>query len=692
MSRPSDERGAELRQIFFESTQELLESLNDSALKLENKQGDSETVHGIRRIVHTLKGDSAACGFRALTNAAHELEDALADENAFSHTELADIAFRAADIFGTMVNAYRRGQQPSPKQILRKSKGKPGSRRKLSPGKGVLEAVAVTWSEYERLQAGNAARQGKRLYHVTIQIDPACAMPIAARQLVLNSLAPLGEVLALRPENPSPKGDRSLDMLFASGRMVGELESKVRIPTVVGKASFRAFEIAGKSLPEAVEQNTAGAPPEETPASHTATSADHVIRVDAARVDNVLNLVGELIIAKSMLQQAYAELVPQLPKEAPRGRFSDAISFHARVLSDLQRSVMKIRMVPVDQLLRRFPRMVRDVARECGKEVELVIQGADTDLDKSLLDAIAEPLTHIVRNAVSHGFEHAAERVKAGKAARGRLQLSAYHHGNQVIIEVSDDGQGIDPHRVKAKAVEKGLIDSAESTRLSERETLDLVFKPGLSTAEQITEISGRGVGLDVVKAVLEKLKGSVEIDTALGKGTTFRLKLPLTLAIIKALLFRVGGRLYAIPLNAVAEIARSHERDIHLIQNTEVLQLRNGVLPLARLGRRPAVPTGDEKLFVLTIEIGERKLGLLVDELAGEEELVIKALDDETVSSDLVSGASILGDGRVVLIVNLPAIVDRASTAGPATSGARSGLLLTERDRADAVAAGEVQ
>jgi len=365
------------------------------------------------------------------------------------------------------------------------------------------------------------------------------------------------------------------------------------------------------------------------------------------------------------------------------------MSFQARVLSDLQRSVMKIRMVPVDQLLRRFPRLVRDVARDCGKDVDLVVQGADTDLDKSLLDAIAEPLTHLVRNAVSHGFESSAERLKAGKPARGRLQLSSYHHGNQVVIEVADDGRGIDAQRVRAKAVEKGIINGQEAARLSERETLDLVFRPGLSTAEQVTEISGRGVGLDVVKAVLEKLKGSVEIDTTLGKGTIFRLKLPLTLAIIKALLFRVAGRLYAIPLNAVAEITRAHEREVHVVQNCEVLQLRNSVLPLARLGRRPSAAGGDEKIFVLVISLGERKLGLLVEALAGEEELVIKALDDETVSTDLVSGASILGDGRVVLIVNLPAILERYSK-GYSTdkNAALSGILLTENDRA--AAAGE--
>ena len=269
---------------------------------------------------------------------------------------------------------------------------------------------------------------------------------------------------------------------------------------------------------------------------------ENILRVDAQRIDNVLDLVGELIIGKSMLQQAFAEFARYAPKEAMRGRFSDAMAFQARVLNDLQRSVMKIRMVPVEQLFRRFPRMVRDVARQCGKDVELVIHGQDTDLDKSLLDAIAEPLTHLVRNAISHGIESSEERVQRGKPARGTIHLTSYHHGNQVIVEIRDDGRGIDSNKLKAKAVETAVISEEEADRLGEAGILELIFRPGLSTADQITEVSGRGVGMDVVQTVLHRLKGSVDIETRAGQGTTFRLKLPLTLAIIRALLFNVAA------------------------------------------------------------------------------------------------------------------------------------------------------
>jgi two-component system chemotaxis sensor kinase CheA len=405
----------------------------------------------------------------------------------------------------------------------------------------------------------------------------------------------------------------------------------------------------------------------------------------------VLNLVGELILAKSMLQQALLEFGQRFPKDGLRGKFSDAMAFQGRVLNDLQHSVMKIRMVPVEQLFRRFPRIVRDVGRHCGKEVELLVRGGQTDLDKSILDAIAEPLTHLVRNAVGHGIETAEERSRAGKRPQGTLRLAAYHQGNQVVIEVSDDGAGIDPERVRQRAVSQGLLKADQAARLSESETLDLILKPGFSTAEEITELSGRGVGLDVVQSVLGRLKGTIQIETVLGKGTTFRLRLPLTLAIIRALLFRVEGRLYALPLNAVAEIARTFEENVHQVEHYDVLQLRDDVLPLLRLGPQPesGPETARRKIFVLVINSGERKFGLIVDGLEGEDELVIKALDDQSITTDLVSGASILGDGKVVLILNMIALMDRFTRGRSDGSNHRMAGLLSSIGSVEASAGG---
>jgi two-component system chemotaxis sensor kinase CheA len=316
----------------------------------------------------------------------------------------------------------------------------------------------------------------------------------------------------------------------------------------------------------------------------------------------------------------------------------------------------------VEQLFRRFPRIVRDVAKARNKDVALDITGQNTDLDKSILDALAEPLAHLIRNAADHGIESPAERQAAGKPPRGTIRLLAYHDCDQVVIEVSDDGRGLDRDKILRRAVERGIVSSDEALRMKEYDIFQLAFTPGLSTADEVTEISGRGVGLDVVKAALERLKGSIELKSELTKGTTFRLLVPFTLASIQALLFRAHGRLYAVPLGAVVEITRISDDDIHRVDNHEVFRLRDKVLTLVRLELLGdgAVRERAKRLFVLVIGASNRRFGLAVDSLMGEEELVIKALDDPLLSSPLVSGASILGDGTVVLILNVSAVVSQ--------------------------------
>lgn len=702
MSHSSDDRTAELRELFFESAQELLQALNEEALKLEKNPGDGEAVRSIRRIVHTLKGDAAACGYRELSELAHEFEDVLAVETGTTaQGGIAEVALAAADVFAAILQAYRKKRKlPSAEELrarIHKLAQQPAKRtgRKKSARTSSLH---TSWSEYERLAISNALRQGKSVFHVAAQLDPECAMPVAARQLIESALKTVGELLAIRPEPGARDAGRLVEAALSSRLAPQEIETKCHIPSIVSKITVdvvRASKSAKKTPvsgaaegitldPNQVTETSASdaedkvdsQPPAPAP---SITGMENILRVDAERIDNVLNLVGELIIGKSMLHQAINEFGRHYPKDALRNKFADAIGFQARVLNDLQRAVMKIRMVPVEQLFRRFPRIVRDIARQCGKQVELVLSGQDTDLDKSILDAVAEPLTHMVRNAVSHGIEPAEERQRMGKAAMGTVQLNAYHQGNQVIVEISDDGRGINVPQVRAKAIEIGLVSSQDAARLSETEVLDFIFRPGFSTAEEVTEVSGRGVGMDVVQSVLGRMKGTVAVETGAGEGTTFRLKLPLTLAIIKALMFIVEERLYAIPLNSVAEIARATEGEVHQVDNHEVLQLRHQMLPLVRLGHLP--PDGPErfsrKFFVLVIHVGEKKFGLIVDGLVGEEELVIKALDDQVVATDLVSGASILGDGRVVLILNLAAIVERMSRMRPEQAGiVLSGLL----------------
>ena len=705
MTNSPDDRGAELRELFFESAQELLQALNDEALKLEKHPGDEEIVRSIRRTVHTLKGDSAACGLRELSELAHQFEDALSMEGASAHAAVAEISFSAADLFAEMLAAYRAGGKvPSTKKLSKKIEeltSTPAGKKARGRKKGKVAAASVAdWTEYEKLAMTQAQASGQDVLHVVVKIDPHCAMPIAGRQLIQNAVSAMGPVLAVRPDAKSAAAAKQVEFVLASVQTAEQIIAKCKIPTIAGEVTVDVLMTGaapGAQTPaipaelvvqeaqvvELSEEELSPSAAVSAPEAPAPSAMENILRVEAGRIDNVLNLVGELIIGKSMFQQALNEFSQRFPKELLRGKFSDAMAFQSRVLNDLQRSVMKIRMVPVDQLFRRFPRMVRDVARQCGRDVELVVSGQDTDLDKGILDAIAEPLTHLVRNAISHGIESSEERKKLGKPAQGIVRLNAYHQGNQVVVEVSDDGRGIDVQKIRAKAVEQALATPDEAAQMTEAQALNLIFRPGFSTAEQVTEVSGRGVGMDVVQSVLHRLKASVSLETRLGEGTTFRLKLPLTLAIIKALLFWVEKRLYAIPLNSVVEIARTVESEVHQVDNYEVLQLRNQVLPLLRLGRAAVEGDRQSKLFVLVITVAEKKYGLIVDALEGEEELVIKALDDQTFSTDLVSGASILGDGRVVLILNLPAVVEHVAHGRPQESGrSNSGLLLTHTDR----------
>jgi two-component system, chemotaxis family, sensor kinase CheA len=719
VTNPPDERGAELRELFFETSQELLQALNEESLKLENNPGDEEIVRSIRRTVHTLKGDSAACGLRELSELAHLFEDALTLESAAAHAALAEISFSAADVFAEMLTAYH-GGSPMPateslRQRINELTAAPAAKKTRRRKKSVEPARSAgkDWTDAEKRALAQAQAAGLGLYDIVVKIDPHCTMPIAARQLIQNAISGIGQVIVVRPDAKSPAASKQVQFVFATTRSQEQIAAKCHIPTIAGDIAVTLIEApaakAAKIVPQDAEPEheasaaTLAAPPrvsasasarpapaeERAPAPEPGLSqalVENILRVEAGRIDNVLNLVGELIIGKSMLQQALGEFGKRYPKELLRGKFADAMAFQARVLNDLQRSVMKIRMVPVDQLFRRFPRIVRDVARQCGREVDLELAGQETDLDKGILDAIAEPLTHLVRNAVSHGIEPAEERRRVGKSPRGKIKLNAYHQGNQVVVEISDDGRGIDAQKIRTKALELGMMTAEEASRLTEGETLDFIFRPGFSTAEEVTEVSGRGVGMDVVQSVLQRLKATIHVETHVGQGTTFRLKLPLTLAIIKALMFWVEQRLYAIPLNAVSQIARAMESEVHQVDNYEVLQLRNQVLPLLRLGR-PAAPDVDRKstkLFVLVITVGERKYGLIVDSLEGEEELVIKALDDQTFSTDLVNGASILGDGKVVLILNLLAVVEHVARLRPEAAGlVKCGLLLNHTDRA---------
>lgn len=696
MSLLPEDRGAELRALFFESAAEQLQVINDAGLQLEKSPADEELIRGVRRAVHTLKGDSAACGFQLLSEIAHELEDVLTLKMAQSHgAALAEVVLSAVDTFESALSAYQKQQEPPSAAPLRGLIQRLLQAPVATNGSGNAPATSIPatfcWNEYERLMISEALLRGETVYNVALRIDPDSAMRAAAFQLVRNVLHACGTVIALRPEdNLAAASVEVVEAALASSHAVDHIAHRCRIPAVVSdlriepatQADTAEHELLGDILEAQAVQFTSrtndtydrSAAKQTAGASAVAAVAESTLRVDATRIDAVMNLVGELIIGKSMLHRTLSEFDQRHARDPVRGKLAEALAFQSRVLDELHKCVLKIRMVPVEQLFRRFPRVVRDVAKLCGKDVALEVTGEHTDLDKGILDALAEPLTHLVRNAVDHGIEPADDRISAGKAARGTVSLNAYHQGTQVVLEVHDDGRGIDLELVREQALRSGLLKPEEAQRIHAQDLLNLIFEPGFSTASEVTEISGRGVGMDVVRTVLDRLKGTIQISSVQGKGTTIRLRMPLTLASIQTLLFRVGGRLFAVPLSSVIEITRINEQEIHRVDQREVLRLREQILTLVRLNklsRLHAIESAGEKQkkkknFVVVIGQAEKRFGLVVDSMVGEEELVIKALPGEIVSSDLVSGASILGDGTVVLILNVPAILTRLARSLP--------------------------
>ena len=678
----SEERAAELRELFFESAQDLLQELNEAGILLESDSGNSDALARVRRAMHTLKGDSAACGFRQLSELAHDLEDLLTPALVVERGEaVAEIVLSAADSFHAMLGSYRGNLQPPDitelKAHIRKLAEHPESVSVPQPVHSRAE-----WAPKEKARILDALRAREIVYQIILHMDPSLQMPGAALQLARSALEQCGTVLA-----QSPASGASLQTLvavhvaLASSRTPDWIRTRCTVPGIVSSVSLDTLKaVEGEprdALQILLEAETAAAPvlSASTDNGHSDSSVEGSagspgmlgsnetwLRVETGRIDTVMNLIGELIIGKSMLHRAIAEFDQRFPKDPLRNRLGDALSFQSRVLGELQKSVMKIRMVPVEQLFRRLPRIVRDVSKARKKEIDIEMAGQNTDLDKSVLDALAEPLAHLVRNAADHGIETPEDRLAHGKSARGTIRLDAYHQGNQVVIEISDDGRGIGHEKLVRNAIQSGVVSEKDARGFSHDEILNLIFQPGLTTADEVTEISGRGVGMDVVKSVMDRLKGKVMVESEPGRGTTFQLVVPLTLASIQALMFRVDNQHYAVPLDSVLEIARVTDSEIHEIDGHEVLRLRDQVLSVVRLDQlivnlAPA-PKRKARHFVVTIGAGSRRFGLIVDGLIGEEELVIKAFEDRLVASDLVSGASILGDGTVVLILNVPSVV----------------------------------
>ena len=663
MNPQFDDRGSELRDLFFLGAQEQIQALNEQGLKLEAAPQERAPLREVRRIVHTLKGDSAVAGLRDVSELAHELEDVLTPEIAQENGRaLAEVVLAAADMFDALITAHRADVDPPSGDPLRSLIWKLAQRTDTS---GAVFTPRLQpkfqWSEYEQVEIAAAQQRGEPLFELALSISPECPMPAACRELVKKVLHEIGKVLAIRPDDNN-SDSLLVEAALSCAQSAQWIEERCRIPNVVSEALVRPLRAAE---PEAQPSASAS----------EAVARKATLRVDAAKLDAALDLAGELILGRSMLQQAIAEFARRFPKDPLRGKLTEALAFQTQVLNTLQRSLLDMRMVPVEQLFRRFPRVVRDLSRECNKPVTLVMHDGGTELDKAILDTLADPLTHLLRNAVDHGIESPEQRAAAGKPTQAKIELNARYEGSQAVIEVVDDGRGMDAARIIAKALQRGMMSSTDAAHITAAEALKFIFEPGFSTAPQITEISGRGVGMDAVKAAVERLKGTVELHTDPGRGTRVAMRVPLTLAIARAMLCQAKGGLFAIPVEALQDVVRLTSEVVETVGGRETLRLRDQVIPIVRLNG-----AAGSRNFALVVAVAGRKYAIAVEKVVGEEQLVLKTLDQQLAASELVSGASVLGDGRVVLVLNVAAVVERGMShslqvivASPA--GAGSGM-----------------
>lgn len=671
----SDKELEMLKASFFSNAFDVLEQLGSEILRIENNPEDMESLKNIQRYVHTLKGDSASMGFASLSEAAHRLEDILhmlREKRLCMDRSLGDLLLSFVDAATQILTDGKEEKWSGvdTRGVIEKIDNylQAGQAGKNKVNKDKKES-ACQLTEYQQLQAAQALKDGYLVYEIEVSFDPQCRQREVGAFMIKTQLSNLGEALCWAPDIEG-----------------AEIENADAVKTILitkseAEAVRNACRIAGISAD--VKLNNLPLPPLNSPThlssplvrgelkgcggDRGASRHDSTLRVDAGRVDEIMNLVGELIIGRSMIAQAVYELRERLGKDETVANLQNIDSLFERSLSELQKGVMKIRMVPIDHVFRRFIRVVRDLSAEKGKEIRLEISGAETELDKGIIDVIGEPLIHIIRNCIDHGIEKKEDREKKGKDKCGVIRINSYHEGGQIIIEIEDDGKGIDIERVKEKAIENGIISREDADSMNDEDAIDLIFNSGLSTAAEVTETSGRGIGMDAVRNTVEELKGLIQVRSVPDKGARFTIRLPLTLAIIQGMVFSSEGKSFAFPLSSILEIRRVYKDEIDTINGLESIRWRNRVISILRLREylnREDVKAdnGDgKKYFVIIIGLAERRLGILVDRLTGKRELVIKAMDN---GSDMISGASILGDGSIVLILDTASIIKRAAGA----------------------------
>ncbi|MBR1728322.1 MAG: chemotaxis protein CheA [Selenomonadaceae bacterium] len=695
--------------MFLDESHEHLQSLNDGLLGLEENAEDLSVLNEIFRNAHTLKGMSATMGYNKIAELTHEMEDVLdllRKEQLKISEDIIDTLFKCVDSLEQMINNVANGD---PEDLIDVSElvaklssiSKPGSATPPAaaapaPAAAPAQAAAapaaapaaaipgIDLSETEKNVISEAQKGGMHGILLKVTLAESCLLKSARSYMVMNALDELGEVIKSIPpaeDLEQEKFERSFDVVLVTGSEEKAVSDAVMSISEVEKAETSIIDLNAVAAPPpapAASAPAAAPPPPPKPAAApppqaAATAAkpaaasakapakapaaagaqkkshgSQSVRVDIEKLDVLMNLMGELVINKVRLEQ--------IGQTHRLSELTETLEQMDRVTTDLQNIVMKVRMVPVSQVFNRFPRMVRDVTKELNKEINLTIEGEETELDRTVIDEIGDPIMHLLRNSLDHGVEMPDDREAKGKPRVGEVGLIARHEGNNVVIMVTDDGKGIDADVIRRKAVEKGLYSQEEVNKMDDADAVRIIFLPGFSTAEKISDISGRGVGMDVVRSKIESLSGHVDVETKVNEGSVFKIKLPLTLAIIQAMLVKVQEEMYAIPLASIDSTINIKPDDIKTVQNKEVIVLRGEIIPIIRMEQTLFVPhiKDPEEIFVVVVHAGEAKAGIVVDRLIGQQEIVIKALGNLFMGLKMFSGATVLGDGRVALILDV--------------------------------------
>ncbi len=709
--------------IFLSEAEDQLEKIEQALLELEKESDNKEVLNEMFRYFHTLKGSSAAMGFTLMSEVAHKGEnilDKIRKGEMEVTSDIVDLMFECLDTLNAMKDMIENGEEPvmdvdelleklekaasgAPSSSTAKEKKEEpkGEEVKKEPQEKSFEGeIGIDLNEYDKLVLEEAEQKGLNIYYIEVALSPETLMKAVRAFMVFNKLKEMGEVVKSVPDASdleAEKFDRDFKLIFISKEdedtvykaiaNISEIE-KVQVKPIKAKEAIpkKEHETQEEKMPskeeEEKEQKTKKVEKTAQPQAQTKTAKDkaqakpqkkqeHTIRVSIEKLDVLLNLVGELVIDRSKLAQIGEILEAKYRESEISDELRDTVSHIERIANDLQENIMKARMLPIGQLFSRFPRMMRDLSRKMGKKINFIMSGEDTELDRTVIEEMGDLLIHLLRNAVDHGIEPEEERIANGKDPVGTIKLSARHEESHIIIEIEDDGRGINPEKIKEAAIRKGFATPEELSRLSDEEIINFIFLPGFSSAKKVTDVSGRGVGLDAVKDGIERLKGQIEVESVPGKGSKFILKLPLTLAIIKALLVEAIDITFAIPLISVEEIIRIKNEEIpsrvKMVKGHRVIKLRGMVLPLVSMGEIFDMEDKEkdpDRMLIVVVKADQRKLGIIVDELIGGQDVVIKSLGAYLGKGRLfgkipgLAGSTILGSGKVALILDIATLV----------------------------------